>query len=237
MDEPEAEEARPARPEALGRWEPPPDSVVLRSGWRVDPERASGWYAGCLALAASLVAAWVVWRWPLLAQPPTVALEPGVASLWRAREAHRAAPFVVAAALLGFLGLGATKRCFGFDRGTLVGAGAAGATLLVAWSGYLGTSDFLFLLGVGAFLGFCDAAIALALPWGRSSRRRALAAAAYVALWGFAVLAARARFLVAGWPGEDVVAPAMLAAGAAIGTAALAIPWLLWAAASGSRAA
>ncbi len=223
----------PKPPEALGRWEPPPGSVVLRSAWRVDPDQAARGYAFALVLAVVVVGAWVLWRAPGVVTLPTP--DPELAPLLRARQAYEAAPCVVLTVTFGLMGLGATKRCFGFDHGTLVGGLVVGAMQLAAWALPWGASRFSVQLGGSAAVGALAAAAVVSWPWGLPTRRRAVAATAYGHLWAFAWQAARADYLRGWWPGDLLVAQVGIAAGAALGASVVAIPWLLRSVASQSR--
>ncbi len=228
------EETRPA---ALGRWEPPPESIVRRSGWRVDADAVSRAYAAALTLGATTVVAWVawtLWRAPGLHALREQEADSAWAALRRAAEAYAAAPYVVLTVLFGFMGLGATKRCFGFDRGTSFGLLVAVLLQLGAWALSPGRERFLSLFAAGAGAGLAAAAGAAWWRWGRDTRRRALAATAYFQLWAFAWQAARARYLLRWWPDPPLSAQMAVAAGAAVGASLLAVPWLWRAGAAGS---
>ena len=203
----------------LGAYEPPEGSVVHDSAWRVDPVAASGGYAWALTAAVLVAIAWVVWGLVAGAEPsPLNALE----------HAAAAAPWVVGCALLAIMGLGATKRCFGFGRGTahaLVMAALFQVATYTSGLGALGRDAWVLLIAVPTGGG---AAVATFLAWRHRKQvdhaRQSVAGFAYFA-WAIALLRAAAlRFeLHRAMGGEG---GAMVSAGVFLGAALAAIPWL-----------
>lgn len=172
----------------LGRYRPPPGSVVRDSEWRIDPEKAALGYGRALLLApAAIVAVSVL--------PTTL---------------HSTADAWLVGTVAVVASLGATKRCFGFGVGTLVGPGWVVALAIghaVAphslaqlrwWSG-------AFLVGLGLLITTLLIAFARQLD----GRRRVAGFAGWgaVAQWLLAVTSRR-------FDGSGPLAEAALTAGA-----------------------
>ncbi|HJK89309.1 MAG TPA: hypothetical protein RMH85_18295 [Polyangiaceae bacterium LLY-WYZ-15_(1-7)] len=208
--------------------------MTWRSGWSVDPERAARGYAVALGVCVVALGALL----PLLlesgreAQPVRASL----VALGQADRGARAVPWVLGTTLLAVMALGATKRCFGFGRGTLRGLGALalalGLRLLLPRWVSVAPSDLHTALVAGAGPGLCFAAgLALLVP-DVGARRRGLAAFAWGALSAFAWTAAHLRFRLQPWLGDDEVFAVVFWAGLASGAVPIAA-LALWRSARG----
>ncbi|MEM9067975.1 MAG: hypothetical protein AAGE52_05690 [Myxococcota bacterium] len=200
--------------DGLGRWVPPDESVVRRSAWRADPERAAVPYALALLGGALVVAlAWVFF-------PRSDAdLDPALSEMLRARLAAETAPQVVATVFASVLLLGTTKRCFGFDRGTF-------AAFVVMGVHFVPVRFLPGGLAIGAGVGLGASLLFMLAPWPRETRRRAFAGLSFASLAAFAVLSARADY---GFPSADpgLTARLTISIGMASTTAGAAALWLV----------
>lgn len=209
-----------SKPEGLGEYDPPEGSITLRSGWRVDPDRAAGGYAIALAVGAALVLGWLAWGVTVEALPETHPTS--------VERAARAAPWVVGFVLLAIMGLGATKRCFGFGRGTahaLVMAVLFQVATFTSGLGELGRDALALVVGVPMAGGL---AVTLFLAWRHRREleraRQAVAGFAYFCGAFTWVRAAALRFeLHRDLGGEGA---AMVSAGIFLGASVAAIGWL-----------
>lgn len=207
------------KPEGLGAYDPPEDSITLRSGWRVDPDRAARGYAVAISLGGMLTLAWLSWGLLVEADPtPWTGVE----------RAATAAPWVVGCTLLAIMGLGATKRCFGFGRGTGHAFIMAVLFQVATFSSGLGDlqrESVELLVGVPLGGGLV---VALFLSWRHRRHldvaRQAVAGFGYFAFAFTLLRAASLRFeLHRALGGEG---GAMVSAGVFFGAGFVAIPWL-----------
>ena len=208
----------------LGSYEPPEGSAVHDSGWRVDPERASRGYAIALALGVVAVGGWLAWGASAPLDPSSA--DPVATARW-----------VVGSVLLAIMGLGATKRCFGFGGGTahaLVMALLFQLATHTSGLGELGREALELVVAVPAGGGF---AVALFLSWRHRRKleiaRQAVAAFAYFSLAIGLVRAATLRFELHRGLGSE--AGTMVSAAVFLGAAIVAIPWLWRSSSKGSR--
>lgn len=207
------------KPEGLGAYDPPEGSVTLRSGWRVDPERAAKGYSVALALGMGVVVSWLGWG---------VVVEPAASHQTLVQRASAAAPWVVGCVLLAIMGLGATKRCFGFGRGTahaFVMAGLFQVATYTSGLGEIGRDQISLVIGVPMGGGL---AVAVFLAWRHRRHvdvaRQAVAGFSYFAFAVALVRAASLRFELHRAIGGE--GGAMVSAGIFLGAAFASIPWL-----------
>ncbi len=205
------------RPRGLGDWQAPADSVVWGSAYRVvDPRRAAVVYGALLILGAGVAISAAT-----LVDVPSAPLETlRVAFLERAM---RGIYWTVATVFVLVLMLGATKRCFGFGRGTLIGmvaAVGAAATSVYVTASWPGWSD--------AVVGTVGTVVVVALATRSRSdeSRRLLAMFGYVSLAQVAWRAAQMAFDFAPpLGGEDALVRSAMSAGVAAAVAGVALVW------------
>jgi hypothetical protein len=191
--------------------------VVWGSAYRVvDARRAAVVYGAMLIVGAvaALAAAVTV-------DMPSAALESLRVPFLR--RAMRGIYWTVGTTFVLVLMLGATKRCFGFGRGTLVG--------MLAGAGVAATSVYITApwpwwsdAAVGGAVAI--AVVALGTRWEIDQRRRLLAMVGYVSLAQVGWRAAQMAFdLAPPLGGEDALVRSATSAGAAATVAGVALAW------------